>query len=45
MVEDRIVVPKDPDLRKKILDEAQLSKFTIHPGSNKIYQDQEKSKR
>jgi hypothetical protein len=37
--EDRLVVPKDLELRKKILDEAHLSKFSIHPGSNKMYHD------
>jgi hypothetical protein len=37
--EDRLVVPKNPELRKKILDEAQLSKFSMHPGSNKMYHD------
>jgi hypothetical protein len=37
--EDRLVVPKNPELRKKILDEAHLSKFSIHPGSNKMYND------
>ena len=36
---DRLVVPKKPDLRKQILDEAHLSKFSIHPGRNKMYQD------
>ncbi|WVZ80576.1 hypothetical protein U9M48_028042 [Paspalum notatum var. saurae] len=35
----RLVVPKDIELRKKILDEAHTSMFTIHPGSNKMYQD------
>jgi hypothetical protein len=35
--EDRLVVPKNPELRKKILDEAHLSKFSLHPGSNKMY--------
>jgi hypothetical protein len=34
-----IVVPKNHQLRKQILDEAHLSKFSIHPGSTKIYQD------
>jgi hypothetical protein len=29
--EDRLVVPKNPELRKKILDEAHLSKFSVHP--------------
>jgi len=37
--ESRIVVPKNHDLRKQILEEAHLSKFSIHPGSNKMYQD------
>jgi hypothetical protein len=37
--EDRLVVPKNPELRKKILDEAHLSKFFMHPGSNKMYHD------
>jgi hypothetical protein len=36
---DRLVVPKNPELRKKILDEAHLSKFCMHPGSNKMYHD------
>jgi hypothetical protein len=37
--EDRLVVPKNLELRKKILDEAHLSKFSMHPGSNKMYHD------
>jgi hypothetical protein len=36
---DRIVVPKDAELRQQILDEAHLSRFSIHPGSTKMYQD------
>ena len=36
---NRLVVPKDFNLCKQILDEAHLSKFSIHPGSNKMYQD------
>ncbi|WVZ70764.1 hypothetical protein U9M48_019406 [Paspalum notatum var. saurae] len=35
----REVVPKDMELRKRILDKAHTSMFTIHPGSNKMYQD------
>jgi hypothetical protein len=34
-----IVIPKDHKLRKQIMDEAHLSKFSIHPGSTKMYQD------
>jgi hypothetical protein len=37
--EDRLVVPKDPELRKKILDEAHHFKFSMHPWSNKMYHD------
>ena len=37
--ESRLVVPKNHQLRKQILDEAHLSKFSIHPGSTKMYQD------
>jgi hypothetical protein len=36
---DRLVVPKNLELRKKILDEAHLSKFSMHLGSNKMYHD------
>ncbi|WVZ90863.1 hypothetical protein U9M48_037122 [Paspalum notatum var. saurae] len=36
---NRLVVPKDMELRKKILDEAHTSVLTMHPGSNKMYQD------
>ena len=37
--EDRLVVPKNHELQKQILDEAHLSKFSIHPDSTKMYQD------
>ena len=37
--EDRLVVPKDRELRNQILDEAHSSKLSIHPGSSKMYQD------
>ena len=36
---NRLVVPKDLELRKQLLDEAHLSWYSIHPGSNKMYQD------
>ncbi|MCQ8063987.1 hypothetical protein NP303_24795, partial [Salmonella enterica] len=36
---NRIVVPEDESLRKLILEEAHSSKFSIHPGTNKMYQD------
>jgi hypothetical protein len=36
---DRIVVPKDADVRQQILDEAHLSRYSIHPRSTKMYQD------
>jgi hypothetical protein len=34
-----LVVPKNKDLKKKILDEAHLSKFSMHPWSTKMYHD------
>jgi hypothetical protein len=40
--ESRIVVLKNHELRKQILDEAYLSKFSIHLGSSKMYQDLKK---
>ncbi|WVZ93805.1 hypothetical protein U9M48_039760 [Paspalum notatum var. saurae] len=36
---NRLVVPKDMELRKRILDEAHTSMFTIHPRNNRMYQD------
>jgi hypothetical protein len=33
------VVPKVLELRQLILDEAHNTRFSIHPGSNKMYQD------
>jgi hypothetical protein len=39
MVNDRIVVPKDAEVRQQILDEAHLSRYSIHHGSTKMYQD------
>jgi hypothetical protein len=34
--ESILVVPKNTDLKKKILDEALLSKFSMHPGSTRM---------
>jgi predicted SPOUT superfamily RNA methylase MTH1 len=39
----RLVVPVDPEIKKIILDEAHQSKFSIHPGSTKMYQDLKKN--
>jgi len=41
--DNRIEVPKDYQLRRKILDETHLSKFSIHPSSTKMYQDLRKN--
>jgi hypothetical protein len=35
----RLVVPVDSEIKKIILDEAHMSKLSIHPGSTKMYQD------
>ena len=39
---DRLVVPKVPELRQSILDEAHATRLSIHPGSNKMYHDLKK---
>jgi hypothetical protein len=36
---DRLVVPKEASLKKKILDEAHTSRYSIYPGSTKMYHD------
>jgi hypothetical protein len=36
---ERLVVPKKGTLKKKILDEAQTSRYSIHPVSTKMYHD------
>jgi hypothetical protein len=36
---DRLVVPKKEALKRKILDEAHTSRYSIHPGSTKMYHD------
>jgi hypothetical protein len=36
---DRLVVPRKEALKKKILDEAHTSRYSIHPGSTKMYHD------
>jgi hypothetical protein len=36
---NRIVVPKNEELRQQILDEAHLSRYSIHLGSTKMYHD------
>ncbi|KAJ9567724.1 hypothetical protein OSB04_003690 [Centaurea solstitialis] len=36
---NRIWVPKLRDLRRKILSEAHKSKYSVHPGTNKMYHD------
>ncbi|PKU84042.1 hypothetical protein MA16_Dca010326 [Dendrobium catenatum] len=35
----RLCIPDVDDLRKEVLQEAHYSSYTIHPGSNKMYQD------
>ena len=38
-LKDRICVPKDELIRGEILREGHDSKYSIHPGSTKMYQD------
>ena len=39
LYKNRLCVPNDMDLKKKILYESHNTVFTMHPGSNKMYQD------
>jgi hypothetical protein len=36
---ERLVVPRKEALKKKILNEAHTSRYSIHPGSTKMYHD------
>jgi hypothetical protein len=36
---ERLIVPNGEALKKKILDEAHASRYSIHPGSTKMYHD------
>jgi hypothetical protein len=40
---DRLVVPKNFKLRRKIMDEAHCLRYSIHPRTNKMYQDLNKN--
>jgi hypothetical protein len=42
MGDARIVIPNDEELKRDILDEAHKTRYTIHPGSTKMYQDLKK---
>ncbi|KAG7567925.1 Zinc finger CCHC-type superfamily [Arabidopsis thaliana x Arabidopsis arenosa] len=39
VVNGRVCVPNDKELKEEILKEAHQSKFSIHPGSSKMYRD------
>ena len=36
---NRIVAPRDEELKKKIIEETHRSRYTVHPDSGKMYQD------
>jgi hypothetical protein len=40
---DHLVVPKDLELHRKIMDEAHCSRYSIDPETNKMYQNLKKS--
>jgi hypothetical protein len=40
---NHLVVPKDFELHRKIMDEVHCSRYSIHPGTNKMYQDLKKN--
>lgn len=35
----RTIIPNDAELRRDILDEAHQTRYIVHPGNNKMYQD------
>jgi hypothetical protein len=37
--DDRLVVPKDRELKIELMDEAHLSKLSIHPRTSKMHQE------
>jgi hypothetical protein len=39
MFQDRVVVPSTQELRQRIMREAHSTPYSVHPGSNKMYQD------
>ncbi|XP_058769057.1 uncharacterized protein LOC131642912 [Vicia villosa] len=39
LFKQRMCIPNDSELKRLILDEAHKSRFSIHPGSTKMYQD------
>ena len=43
LYKNRLCVPNDIELKKKILYESHNTIFTMHPGSNKMYQDMKQS--
>ncbi|CAL9097860.1 unnamed protein product [Musa textilis] len=36
---ERVCVPNEPDIKNQILNESHTSKYTLHPGSTKMYRD------
>ena len=38
LFQDRVCVPDDAGIREEILSEAHKSRYTIHPGTAKMYQ-------
>ncbi|XP_071933762.1 uncharacterized protein [Coffea arabica] len=37
--QNHVVVPNDEELKKEILEESHRSRYIVHPGSSKMYQD------
>jgi hypothetical protein len=40
---DHLMVPKNFELHRKIMDETHCSRYSIHPGTNQVYQDLKKN--
>ena len=37
--QDRVYLPRNSEIKDEVLREAHCSRFTVHPGSNKMYRD------
>ena len=37
--QDRIYLPRNSEIKDEVLREAHCSRFTVHPGGNKMYHD------
>ena len=39
MFGNRVCVPDDPELKRRLMEEGHSSAYAMHPGGNKMYRD------